>query len=137
MALGFLVDTSVLTRLSDASVRAALEPLAASGEAGRTTISDLEIGFSARSEREWTELLGALGELPSVEITATDLQRALEVQRELARRRLRGRKIPDLLVAAAAERSGLVVLHYDRDFDLIAGVTKQACRWIVERGSVP
>ena len=137
MALGFLVDTSVLTRLSDASVRAALEPLAASGEAGRTTISDLEIGFSARSEREWTELLGALSELPSVEITATDLQRALEVQRELARRRLRGRKIPDLLVAAAAERSGLVVLHYDRDFDLIAGVTKQACRWIVERGSVP
>lgn len=137
MALGYLVDTSVLTRLAHGTVRAALEPLAARGEAARTTISDLEIGLSARSEAEWTELLGALGELRSVEIAATDLHRALDIQRELAQRRLRGRKIPDLLVAAAAERRGLVVLHYDRDFDLIAGCTRQDCRWIVERGSIP
>ncbi len=67
----------------------------------------------------------------------TDVRRALDVQRRLARRRLRGRKVPDLLVAAAAERAGLVVLHYDRAFDLIAGVTRQECRWIVDRGSIP
>lgn len=109
MALGYLVDASVLTRLAHGTVRAALEPLAARGEAGRAAISDLEIGFSARSEAEWAELLGALGELRSVEVTAADLHRALDVQRELARRRRRGRKIPDLLVAAAAERKGLVV----------------------------
>lgn len=137
MALGYLVDTSVLTRLAHPSIRTALEPLAALGEAGRTTISDLEVGFSARNEEEWADLLAALGELPSVEVAGADFRRALEVQRLLAGRRLRGRKVPDLLVAAAAERTGLVVLHYDRDYDLIAGVTGQECRWIVERGSIP
>ena len=43
----------------------------------------------------------------------------------------------DLLVAAAAERAGLTVLHYDQDFDLIAEVTGQPTEWVVPRGSVP
>ena len=48
----------------------------------------------------------------------------------------RGRKIPDLLIAAAAEELGFVVLHYDADFDLIASITGQPCRWAVPAGSV-
>lgn len=48
----------------------------------------------------------------------------------------RGRKIPDLLIAAAAEGSNLVVLHYDSDFDRIAAVTGQHCQWVVAAGSV-
>ena len=35
------------------------------------------------------------------------------------------RRIPDLLIAAVAEGAGLVVLHDDKDFDLIAEVTGQ------------
>ena len=46
-------------------------------------------------------------------------------------------KIADLLIAAAAEVAGLVVLHYDRDFDLIAKVTAQRTEWIVPAGTVP
>jgi predicted nucleic acid-binding protein len=42
------------------------------------------------------------------------------VQRLLAARHRRGRKVPDLLVAAAAEARDLVVVHYDADFDGIA-----------------
>jgi hypothetical protein len=34
--------------------------------------------------------------------------------------------VPDLLIAAVAERSGLTVLHLDKDFDLIAEITGQA-----------
>jgi hypothetical protein len=34
--------------------------------------------------------------------------------------------VPDLLVAATAELAGLTVLHVDKDFELIAGVTGQA-----------
>lgn len=49
----------------------------------------------------------------------------------------RGAKIADLLIAAAAEVAGLVVLHYDRDFDLIAKVTAQRTEWIVPAGTVP
>lgn len=44
--------------------------------------------------------------------------------------------LPDLLIAACAERAGLTVLHYDADFDRIAEVTGQATEWIVPRGSV-
>ena len=37
----------------------------------------------------------------------------------------RAPSVPDLLVAAVAERAGLTVLHVDKDFDLIAEVTGQ------------
>lgn len=46
------------------------------------------------------------------------------------------RSIPDLLIAAAAEEERLTVLHYDKDFDLIAQVTGQQCQWVVTRGSI-
>ncbi len=58
------------------------------------------------------------------------------MQRLLAQRSQRGREIPDLLVAAAAEELDAVVLHYDADFDLIAAVTGQPCRWAVPAASV-
>jgi hypothetical protein len=35
------------------------------------------------------------------------------------------------LIAAAAEELGVPVLHYDADFDLIASVTGQHCRWVL------
>lgn len=41
------------------------------------------------------------------------------------------------MIAAAAERAGLTVLHYDADYHLIAEVTGQPVEWVVERGSVP
>jgi hypothetical protein len=42
-----------------------------------------------------------------------------------SRRRSRGPSIPDLVVAAIAELAGLVVLHVDEDFELIAEITGQ------------
>jgi predicted nucleic acid-binding protein len=126
----------VLTRLGHAAVRAALEPLTAGGQVARAGISDLEVGFSARNLREWNRLATALAAFSLIETDATHVQRARQVQRLLASRGLRGRKIPDLLIAAAAEDNGLVVLHYDGDFDLIARVTGQPCQWVVPAGTV-
>jgi len=76
VALTHLVDTSVLTRLRQATVLTALEPLAAAGYVGRAGISDLEVGFSARNLREWTHLAAALAVLPLVETEAAHLRRA-------------------------------------------------------------
>jgi len=45
--------------------------------------------------------------------------------------------LPDLLVAAVAERHRVTVLHYDRDYDLITAVTGQPTSWVVAPGSVP
>ena len=44
--------------------------------------------------------------------------------------------LPDLLVAAAAERAEIPVLHYDRHFELIASVTGQPVRAIAPLGSL-
>lgn len=137
MALSFLLDTSVLRRLGRLEVRSVVEPLAAAGQLARATICDLEVGYSARNVAEWDRLVGALDAFQQVETTATHVRRALQVQRLLAERSQRGRKIPDLLIAAAAEELGIAVLHYDADFDVIASITGQRCQWIVPAGSVP
>ncbi len=136
MALTYLVDTSVLKRLGRVEVRAVIEPLAVGGQLGRPRICDLEVGYSARNADEWDRLVGALDAFDAVETTAAHLRRALQVQRLLAQRSQRGRKIPDLLVAAAAEELDVGVLHYDADFDLIASVTGQRCHWVVPAGTV-
>lgn len=136
MALTHLVDTSVLTRLGRPQVRAVIEPLAASGLLGRARICDLEIGYSARNDVDWDQLIGALEAFVAVDTTAVHVRRALQVQRLLAERSQRGRKLPDLLVAAAAEGLDLGVLHYDSDFDLIAAATGQQCTWVLPAGSL-
>ncbi|MDQ3768967.1 MAG: PIN domain nuclease [Actinomycetota bacterium] len=136
MALSFLIDTSVLKRLGHSEVRAVVEPLAATGQLGRPSICDLEVGYSARNADEWDRLIEALDAFERVETTAPHIRRALRVQRLLAQRSQRGRKIPDLLVAAAAEELDIAVLHYDADFDAIASVTGQRCQWVLPAGSV-
>ncbi len=135
MALTHLVDASVLTRLDRRPIRAAIESKAARGELGRAGISDLEIGYSARSAAEWDRLLDALEVFELAETTSDHVRRARQVQRLLTTRHQRGRKVPDLLIAAAAEASNLRVLHYDDDFDRIAAVTGQTCEWVVPAGS--
>jgi len=135
MALTHLVDTSALKRLGNSEVRAAIEQLAVAGALARPTICDLEIGYSARNESEWDRLIEALDAFEAIQTTSAHIRRALQVQRLLAKQSQRGRKIPDLLVAAAAEEQGLTVVHYDADFDLIASVTGQRCEWIVPAGS--
>ena len=136
MALTHLVDTSVITRLKRPEVRGAIEPGLEAGELARAGISDLEIGYSARNAAEWDHLMEALEAFELVETTADHLHRARQVQRLLAARRQKDRKVPDLLIAAAAEVRGLVVLHYDADFDRIAAVTRQTCQWVVPAGSI-
>jgi predicted nucleic acid-binding protein len=136
VALTHLLDTSALKRLHHPQVHDHIEELSEVGRLARPTICDLEVGFSARNAPEWDTLMGALEIFDLVETTADDLHRALGVQRMLAESSQRGRKIPDLLVAAAAESRNLTVLHYDSDFDLIASVTGQRCEWVVPAGSI-
>jgi len=136
VALSHLVDTSVLTRLARPSIREVVEPMARAGNLAHPGICDLEIGSAARNADEWDRLIGALDAFESVETSAAHVTRALQVQRLLAARRPRGRKLSDLLVAAAAEALILTVLHYDADFEHISGVTGQAHQWAVPPGTV-
>ncbi len=135
MAVTYLLDTSVVTRLRVPEVRARVQALDTDGLA-RTAMTDLEVGFSARDTAEWDRLMTALETFELVDIVPSHLTRARQVQRLLTKRGLKGRKVPDLVIAAAGEATSRTVLHYDADFDHIASVTGQPTEWIVERGTV-
>ena len=134
--ISHLAETSVLTRWYRPAVAEALKPYWDAEVIARCTVSDLEVGFSASNAREWDRLQAALSLLEPIEVTPIVVTRAKTVQRLLADRGLKGRKVPDLIIAAAAELAGLTLLHYDQDFELIASITGQSHTWIVPRGSV-
>jgi predicted nucleic acid-binding protein len=93
-----------------------------------TTLTRLELGYSARTAAEWRGELGVapLAAMPVQHLTPAIEDRAVEVQILLADRgQHRAPSIPDLIVAASAELAGLIVLHFDKDFDLINEVTGQ------------
>ena len=134
----YLGDTSALARRATPAVGARLDPLLEAGLVARCTPTDLEAGFSSTSATDHAQLREERSAWPFVAMNQRVLDRAVEVQDALAiRGKQRGAKIADLLIAAAAEAAGLVVLHYDRGFELIAGVTGQDVEWIVRPGTVP
>jgi predicted nucleic acid-binding protein len=136
VALTHLLDTSVVSRLGVAEVRAVVDPLAHAGRLGRAGITDLDVGYGSRNAREWDHDMADLSVFELIETTAEHVRRARQVQRLLASRSQRGHKVPELLIAAAAEQARLTLLHYDNDFDLIAKATGQACQWVVPAGSI-
>ena len=136
MALTHLADTSVLKRLGEPTVRTIVAGWAKAGVLARASIGDLEIGCSARNEAEWDRLLASLEVLSVIETTDRHVARALQVQRMLAARSQRGRRIPDLLIAAAAEGAGVTLVHYDHDYEAIGRVTGQPTRWLAPKGSL-
>jgi len=133
----YLVDKSVLARLHLDPVAQVVTPLLAQGLGATCDVVELEIGFGARSASELaavrTQRAALYVHLPMPdEVWA----RALHVHEALAARGYhRAAGVPDLLIAATAERAGAVVLHYDRDFDLIAEVTGQHVQWVVPPGA--
>ena len=133
----YLGDTSALARLTVPDVARRLMPLLEAGLVARCTPTDLESGFSSPSPAAHVAMRQERSAWPFVAMDQRVLDRAVEVQDALANRsQQRGAKIADLLIAAAAEAAGLVVLHYDHDFDLIASVTHQPVEWIVPVGTV-
>ncbi len=107
------------------------------GEIATCPIVTMELLWTAQSQSDFDELHLDLGALPQAPIGDDVWSRAMEVWRELvARGRHRQVKIPDLLVGASAERAGLAVCHYDRDFDEIAAVTGQPIRAIAPLGTL-
>ena len=67
----FLLDTSVLTRLRAPTVVERVQDLDGSGRA-RTSMTDLEIGFSARSADEWDRLVAALAAFRPIDVMSFD-----------------------------------------------------------------
>jgi predicted nucleic acid-binding protein len=134
----YLADKSALARLHQPAVYSALGPLIDSGLVATCAVIEFEVLWSTRSSPEFDTVRAdrSLG----YEWLATedsDWRRALDVQQQLwAVGKIRAVPLPDLLIAAVAERHRVVVLHYDADYDHIAAITRQPTEWVVPKGSV-
>jgi predicted nucleic acid-binding protein len=132
----YLADKSVWARLTKPAVRVAIASRVDRGLVGTCPIIDLEILYSARTGNEHEHFRAQRAAFEYFPMTDEIAQRAVEVQGLLAQRaQHRSVSIPDLLIAATAERYGLTVLHYDGDYDRIAALTGQAAEWIVPPGT--
>jgi len=132
----YLADKSALARFPIPAVAARLRPLLEDGELATCAIVDLEVLYSSRNLRDYEEILEERRSLDSAPITPEVMATAVDLQHELARRGQHRVPIPDLIISAAALASGFVVLHYDADFDRIAGAGGAAHEWVVPQGSV-
>ena len=128
MTSTWLIDKSALTRLGHSRDAAEWAARIQRGLVGISTLTRLEVGFSAKSAADLARAVRTtpLAAMPLEHLTPAIEDRAVEVQRLLAERgRHRAPSIPDLLIAATAELTGRTVLHLDKDFDLIASLTDQ------------
>jgi predicted nucleic acid-binding protein len=124
----WLIDKSALVRLGEAPSAAEWAVRIARGLVRISTVTRLEVGYSARSGAQAREAwrTAPLAAMPVEYLTPAIEDRAVEVQLMLADRgEHRAPSVPDLIIAATAELTGLRVLHVDKDFDVIASVTRQ------------
>lgn len=124
----WLIDKSALVRLARSPEAQEWATRIERGLVRVCTVTRLEVGFSARSGADLRAGYGRppMARMPVEYLTPAIEDRSVVVQLALAERaQHRAASIPDLLIAATAELSGLTVLHDDKDFELIAGVTGQ------------
>jgi predicted nucleic acid-binding protein len=134
-----LFDTSALilaARLDGAA--AALREAIDRGRLAVTDIVVVEYLNGARSLAEYDRFAWGLGAAERLRAEPEDWDRVLEVHRLLAASgsgHQRSVSVPDLIVAAVAERNGATLVHYEADYDRIAALTGQPVRWVVPRES--
>jgi predicted nucleic acid-binding protein len=131
---GWLIDKSALVRLSVSPDRTEWADRIERGLVQITSLTRLEVGYSARSGADLraASRQAPLSRMPTVYLTPAIENRAVTVQQALADRgQHRAPAVPDLLIAAAAELTDLVVLHLDKDYELIAEITGQPIERLV------
>jgi predicted nucleic acid-binding protein len=125
----WLIDKSAYARLADAADAQTWIDRVQRGMVRISTVTRLEVGYSFRTAADARREIASppLSLMPVEYLSPAMEDRAVEVQLLLADRgQHRAPSIPDLLVAAAAELSGLTVLAVDKDFELIAEITGQS-----------
>lgn len=134
----YLADTSIyVLQGRHSGVRERFESLLAEGRLAACQMTALEFLNNAPDPQGYEMLWRALHGQRWIDVTAEAMDRALAVHRALAAQsQHRQFRLPDLIIAAAAETHGATVLHYDADYDRIAAVTGQPTEWVAPRGSL-
>jgi predicted nucleic acid-binding protein len=135
-----LADTSAwTTRHRDASVEAEFDGRVADDLVATCDVVQFELLATTQDHDRFLYVRQQLDVLRNVPIGPHVWRRALDVYELFAEQGpLHHRRVPflDLLVAAAAERADIPVLHYDRHFEVIAELTGQPVRAIAPLGSL-
>jgi predicted nucleic acid-binding protein len=124
----WMIDKSALVRLAASADAAEWAARIGRGLVRISTVTRLEVGYSARSGADLRAGLQRppLSSMAVEYLTPAIEDRAVEVLTLLADRgQHRAPSVPDLIIAATAELAGLTVLHLDKDFEVIADLTGQ------------
>ncbi|MCI4062241.1 PIN domain-containing protein [Micromonospora sp. R77] len=134
----YLIDTSAWARLRLPLVRKRVTAILEEGLAATCLPLDLEDGRSARDFRDAMAIRARRAQLMAeLPITAAVSTRARDLQLALtARGHHRAASPVDLTVAAVAAEYSATVLHYDRDFDLLAEVGGPRSEWVAPPGTL-
>ncbi len=133
----YLIDKSAWARLHQDVVAERWAGPIAGGSVAITGVGMLEILVSSVSATDFAETRFELSMMPRVALSEAIIDRAIEVQGLMVSRGTHRAPSPaDLILAACAEANDLILLHYDKDFELIAEVTGQPTEWVVPAGSV-
>lgn len=135
----YLIDTSAWARMRAPVVEKRLVAILQAGAAATCLPLDLEDGRSARNLRDAMTIRARRAEIMTdLPVTTAVATRARDIQLALAQRgHHRAAGPTDLIAAAAAAEYGAAVIHYDKDFDLIADAGGPRCEWVSPPGTLP
>jgi predicted nucleic acid-binding protein len=135
-----LFDTGVWTWVRDHRFPELATWFNAAVEAGVVLVCDLvilELTRLAPNEGRAREIADRLAVFEAIPMPSELWPRARRTQLALAASGDH-RRIPpaDLLLASAAEEAGVALVHYDRDYELIAAVSGLHHQWLVPDGTL-
>jgi predicted nucleic acid-binding protein len=134
----YLADTSFMVHQGrHQGVRERYERLLIEGRVALCQMTAMEWINNAVNPKGVAALAAAIKGHRWLDVTADAMDRAVDVHLQMAAiGEHRNFSLPDLIIAATAERNGATVLHYDSDFDRIAAITGQPVEWVAPRGSL-
>lgn len=109
-----LIDKSALERATPKTLEL--------GEICVCAVVRLEMLYSARSHRDYSDIEDGLAVFRDLTVNAETIQTAMTAHRELGQKGRHRIPIPDLLIAACAQQYQAGVLHVDRHYDVLSEV---------------
>jgi len=131
-----VIDKSAWERAGEPAVKPTWTAALRAHQLALCSVTKLEILYSTRGAAELHHLAAALDQLRHVPVDEGVFRAAREAMTALAERGSHRVPIVDYLVAASAQERSLDVLHYDRHFDLLAGVLAFDSVWVAPPGSL-
>lgn len=132
----YLIDTSVwIAVLRDNSKKAGkrLGSLLGNAEYYLCRYTQMELLAGAKNEKEWALLADYLSSQDYLEMGTSDWLESARIYYKLRRKGLTVRSLIDCCIAQLAIKNEMILLHIDRDFEMIAQTTSlHQARFVIE-----